>query len=73
LELGDIQPSVNAIAAPVLDQNSYPIGFITVAGFFTEEVALELGPLVANAAKIISKETGHMILWQRADNKRQIT
>jgi DNA-binding IclR family transcriptional regulator len=73
LEMGDMQPGVNAIAAPVLDQNSYPIGYITVVGFFTEEIAIKLGPLAADAAEIISKETGHMILWQRANNLRQIT
>ena len=27
----------------------------------------------ADAVKIISKETGHMILWQRANNRRKIT
>jgi DNA-binding IclR family transcriptional regulator len=73
LELGDIQPGVNAIAAPVLDQNGYPIGYITVVGFFAEEVAHKLGPLAADAVKIISKETGHMILWQRVNNRRKIT
>ncbi|MCK4784187.1 MAG: IclR family transcriptional regulator [Desulfobacteraceae bacterium] len=73
LELGDIQPGVNGIAAPVLDQNGNPIGYITVVGFFTEEVALKLGPLAADAVKIISKETGHMLLWQRASNRRKMT
>lgn len=71
LELGDIQPGVNAIAAPVLDQNGSPIGYITIVGFFTEEVALKLGPLAADAVKVISKETGHMMLWQRAHNRRK--
>jgi len=73
LEIGDIQPGVNAIGAPILDQNNYPIGYITVVGFFTEEVAQKLGPLAADAAKIISNETGHMILWQKANNRRQIS
>ena len=73
LELGDIQPGVNAIAAPVLDQNGNPIGYVSVVGFFTEEVVLKLGPLTADAVKVISKETGHMILWQRANNRRKIT
>lgn len=72
MELGDIQPGVNAIAAPILDQNGNPIGYITIVGFFTEEVALKLGPLAADAVKIISKETGHMLLWQRANNRRKI-
>jgi DNA-binding IclR family transcriptional regulator len=73
LELGDIQPGVNAIGAPILDQNGYPIGYITVVGFFTEEVVLKLGRLAAEAVEIISKETGHMILWQRAGNRIKIT
>ena len=72
LELGDIQPGVNAIAAPVFDQNGNPISYITVVGFFTEEEASKLGPLAVDAAKIISEETGHMILWQRASNRRQM-
>jgi hypothetical protein len=62
LELGDIQLGVNAISAPILDQNGNPIGYITIVGFFTEEIALKLGPLAADAVKIISKETGHMLL-----------
>ena len=72
LELGDIQLGVNAIAAPILEKNGNPIGYITIVGFFTEEIALKLGPLVADAVKIISKETGHMLLWQRANNRRKI-
>jgi DNA-binding IclR family transcriptional regulator len=72
LELGDIQPGVNAIAAPILAQNGYPIGYITIVGFFTEEIALKLGPLAADAVKTISKETGHLILWQGANNWRKM-
>jgi DNA-binding IclR family transcriptional regulator len=73
MELGDIQPGVNAIGAPILDQNSHPIGYITIVGFFTEEEALKLGPLAADAVKKISKEIGHMILWQRLNDRREIT
>jgi len=72
LELGDMLPGVNAIAAPVLDQNGRPIGFITIVGFFSNEQALRLGPLAAEAVKIISKEAGHLIFWQRANNRRKI-
>jgi len=72
LEMGDMQPGVNAIAAPILDQNGYPIAYITIVGFFSKEVALKLGPLAADTVKTISKETGHMILWQRANNRREI-
>jgi len=72
LELGDIQQGMNAIAAPILDQNGYPIGYVTIVGFFTEEEALKLGPLIVDAVKIISKEAGHMIFWQKAGNRRNL-
>ena len=67
LELGDIQPGVNAIAAPVL-QNARPVGYISIVGFFTKEVAQRLGPLAADAVKVISKEAGYLMFWQRPNN-----
>lgn len=70
LELGDIQLGMNAVAASMLDQNSYPIGYVTIVGFFTEEESLKLGPLAVEAVKEISKEAGHMILWQKVGNRR---
>jgi len=73
LELGDIQPGMNAIAAPILDQNGHPIGYVTIVGFITEEEALNLGPLAVDAVKIISKEAGHMIIWQKTNNRRNFT
>ena len=71
LELGDIQKGMNAIAAPILDQNGHPIGYITIVGFFTEEEAIKLGPLAVDAVKIISKEAGHLIFWQRANHRKK--
>jgi DNA-binding IclR family transcriptional regulator len=71
LELGDIVPGVNAVAAPILDQSGKPISYITIVGFFKKEEALRLGPLAVEAVKTISKETGNMIFWQRA-NRRKI-
>jgi len=73
LELGDIQKGMKAVAAPVLDQNSYPVGYVTIVGFFTEEDALKLGPLAVDAVKTISKEVGHMILWQKANKRRSFS
>lgn len=64
---------MNAVATPILDQNSYPIGYVTIVGFFTEEEALKLGPLAVDAVKTISKEAGHMIFWQKANNRRNFT
>jgi DNA-binding IclR family transcriptional regulator len=72
LELGDIQQGVNAIASAVLDQNGRPVGYITIVGFFSGEQALRLGQLAAGAVKVISKESGHLIFWQRANNRRNI-
>lgn len=65
IELGDMIPGMNAIAAPVLDQDGRPIGYITVVGFFTREHALKIGPLAAEVGKTISKETGNKIYWKR--------
>ena len=70
LELGDIQAGVNAVAVAVLDHNRYPIGYITIVGFFTKAEALKIGPLAVEAVKTISKEAGHMIFWQRPNNGR---
>jgi DNA-binding IclR family transcriptional regulator len=70
LELGDIQKGMNAVAVPVLDQNSYPVGYLTIVGFFTGEEAMKLGPLAVEAVKEISKEAGHMIFWQRANHRK---
>lgn len=70
-EFGDVMPGVNAIAAPVLDQNGGPVGYLTIVGFFTEEEAVTLGPLAVEAVKTISKEIGHMIFWQKAQNRKR--
>ena len=72
LELGDIQQGMNAIAVPVLDRNNYPVGFITVVGFFTEKEAKKLGPLAVEAVTSISGELGQMILWQQANKRRNL-
>jgi DNA-binding IclR family transcriptional regulator len=72
LELGDIQQGMNAVAAPILDQNNYPVGYVTIVGFFTEKEAVQLGPLVVEAVKVISKEAGHMMLWQKISNMKKV-
>lgn len=66
LELGDIQQGMNAIAAPILDENNYPIGYVTIVGFFSEEKAHKLGPMVVEAVKMLSRQAGHMLLWRKA-------
>lgn len=71
IELGDMIPGMNAIAAPVLDQDGRPIGYITVVGFFSREHALKIGPLAAEAGKTISRETGNRIYWKKGLSIRQ--
>jgi len=77
IELGDMIPGMNAIAAPVLDQDGCPIGYITVVGFFTREHALKIGPLAAEVGKTVSKETGNKIYWekgfQQGDNNKTLS
>ena len=65
IDIGEMTPGITAVAAPVLDQDNYPIGYITVAGFFPKEHALKIGPLAAEVGKIISKETGNRIYWEK--------
>lgn len=72
-EKGDIQPGINAVAAPVLDQDNFPVGYITIVGFFTEEEVEKIGTLAVEAAKTISREAGHMIFWQKAGNHINLT
>ena len=72
LETGDIQKGMNGVASPILDQNSRPVGYITVVGFFSEEEAVKLGPLAVGAAKIISQQAGHLIIWRRANRRNKL-
>jgi DNA-binding IclR family transcriptional regulator len=72
LELGDIQPGINAVAAPILDQHRYPIGYVTIVGFFTEDDALKLGLHAIDAVNTISKEAGHIMFWQKASKRKNL-
>jgi DNA-binding IclR family transcriptional regulator len=67
-EMGDMVPGVNAIGTALIDQNSRPVGYITIVGFFDEAEARKIGPMAAATVKKISQETGNMISWKRAAN-----
>jgi DNA-binding IclR family transcriptional regulator len=71
MELGDIQKGMNGVAVPILDQNRYPVGYVTIVGFLTEEAARKLGPLAVEAVQTISKEAGHLRFWQRANHRHE--
>lgn len=55
----ELEEQISAVAAPIFDQDGYPIGSIAVAGptyRLTRERLLEIGPDVAATAKQISQE-----------------
>lgn len=51
-------PGLNAVAAPVLGPNGYPIGYVVVLGLISRKATREHGPLVAEAGKILSRQLG---------------
>jgi DNA-binding IclR family transcriptional regulator len=65
LELGDIHPGVNVVAAPLLGKSGQPIGYITLAGFFTEIEAHILGPQAVEAVQKIARESDTLIAWKK--------
>ena len=58
LDLGEITPRVNTVAAPILGPNANPIGYITLLGLFTAETTRSFGPLVAEVGKKLSQQLG---------------
>lgn len=61
LDLGDVRPGLNTVAAPVLGIDSTPIGYLAVIGLFSAQTAQNLGPSVAEAGKKLSKQLGASI------------
>ncbi len=58
LDLGEVTPGLNTVAAPILGPNANPIGYVTLLGLFDAETAMQYGPLIAEAAKKISQQVG---------------
>ena len=61
LDLGEIKPGLNTVAAPVLGIDSIPVGYIAVIGLFSTQTARSLGPSVAEAGKTLSRQLGAAI------------
>jgi len=61
VDLGEVRPGLNTIAAPVMGPNGSPIGYIVVLGFFAPEAAQRFGRLVAEAGKVLSEQMGAQI------------
>jgi DNA-binding IclR family transcriptional regulator len=65
VDLGDMLTGVNVIAAPLLDQQGKPIGYIAIAGFFAEEETKKLGPMAVAAVKKIARDTDNLSSWKK--------
>lgn len=60
-DLEETVPGLNAIAAPVLAPNQRPIGYIALLGLASAEAARQYGPLIAEAARDLSRQLGATI------------
>jgi IclR family pca regulon transcriptional regulator len=61
LDLGEVRIGLNTVSAVVFGSSNKPVGYIVLGGLFTEDVARSLGPLVAEAARMLSEKTGATI------------
>ncbi len=57
-DLGEINPGLNVVTAPVIGPGEEPIGFIEIFVLFSADAAHRLGPLVARAGKELSRQLG---------------
>jgi DNA-binding IclR family transcriptional regulator len=57
-DLEEMAPGLNVVAAPVLGPNERPIGYMAVLGLVSAEAVRRCGPLVAEAAKTLSRQLG---------------
>lgn len=61
VDLGDMKPGLNSVAAAVFGPGEAPIGYIALIGLFTADAACASGPLVSAAAKSLSRQLGARI------------
>lgn len=60
-DLEETAPGLNAVSAPVLGPNGYPIGYLVILGLVSAQAARECGPLVAEAGRTLSRQLGAKI------------
>lgn len=60
-DLEETAPRLNAVSAPVLGPNGYPIGYLVILGLASAQAARECGPLVAEAGQSLSRQLGARI------------
>lgn len=58
LDLGEMKPGLNSVAAVVFGPGTKPIGYIALIGLFSDEAARGSGPAVAAAARTLSRQLG---------------
>ena len=58
VDLEETAPGLNAVAAPVVGPGGHPVGYLVVLGLATAEATLRSGPLVAGAARALSRQLG---------------
>jgi DNA-binding IclR family transcriptional regulator len=58
VDVGEIMPGLNTVAAPVIGPGGSPIGYLVILGLFSAEAAWACGPLVAEAGKALSRQLG---------------
>ena len=58
LDLEEIKQGLNAVAAPLIGHHGLPIGYISILGLLSSSLAYKLGPMVADAAKTLSRQLG---------------
>ncbi len=57
-DLEEMVPGLNVVASPVLAPGERPIGYLAVLGLASAAAAEQCGPLVAKAAKTLSRQLG---------------
>ncbi len=58
MDLEEMVPGLNSVAAVVLGPNEEPLGYIVVLGLPSAEAARQVGPMVADAGKRLSRQLG---------------
>jgi DNA-binding IclR family transcriptional regulator len=66
-DLGELNRGLYVVAAPVLGPNRAPIGFVEIFVLFSAKAAHRFGPLVAEAAKRLSRLLGADVEEPRDD------
>jgi DNA-binding IclR family transcriptional regulator len=58
VDLGEMQPGINSLAAPVFGPGRTPIGYLALIGLFSVAAARQFGPELAAAGKTLSRQLG---------------